>query len=385
MYSVDAYGRMIADAVRSEAYAEAMRRAIRPGSVVVDLGAGTGAFSLLACQLGAARVYAIETNPAVAIARESAVANGFGDRVVTLDRLSTAVELPEQADVLISDLRGTLPLHEQHIPSIVDARRRFLRQDGVQIPASDDLWVAPVYDEGAHRELTDPWSAFDLDMRAGQRYAVNAAQERKVAPDDVVAEPRCWATLDYRTIEVPNIAGSAEWHVEEPVAINGMCLWFTAHLLDGISYTTSPFDPVTVYGMMLLPLAEVVEAKAQEQLRVQLRADMVAGSYVWTWITEHRTQDGTHKMRQSTFLSTPAPFTMVSDDAIESARPQSTARARAASLALGLIDGERTLGSVAHELMHAFPALFSSRLVAVRFVSDLAESYSAWEAPRPPS
>ena len=56
MYTVDSFGRMIADPARSTAYAEALRRCVRPGDVVVDLGAGTGAFSLLACRLGAGRV-----------------------------------------------------------------------------------------------------------------------------------------------------------------------------------------------------------------------------------------------------------------------------------------------------------------------------------------
>lgn len=82
MYSIAGYGRMIADSVRMEAYSRALRQCIRPSSVVIDLGAGTGIFSLLTCQYGARRVYAIEQDDAISVARAHAAANGYADRIV---------------------------------------------------------------------------------------------------------------------------------------------------------------------------------------------------------------------------------------------------------------------------------------------------------------
>ena len=75
------YGFMIADNARMDAYVEALRRAVGSDSVVVDIGAGTGVFSLLACQFGARRVYAIEPAVAIQVAREIAAANGYADRI----------------------------------------------------------------------------------------------------------------------------------------------------------------------------------------------------------------------------------------------------------------------------------------------------------------
>ena len=57
MYTISHYGNMIADRVRMGGYLEAMARAIRPGSVVADIGCGPGILALHACRLGAARVY----------------------------------------------------------------------------------------------------------------------------------------------------------------------------------------------------------------------------------------------------------------------------------------------------------------------------------------
>src|SRR5262249_32753265 len=109
MYTISMYGFMIADNARMDAYVEAWRRAVNPDSVVVDTGAGTVVFALLAGRFGARRVYAIEPADAIQVAREIAAANGYADRIEFIQKLSTEVTLPERADVIISDLRGLLP------------------------------------------------------------------------------------------------------------------------------------------------------------------------------------------------------------------------------------------------------------------------------------
>src|SRR5262245_51798593 len=91
MYSVDNYGAMIADRVRFDAHAEALRRVVTPSTVVVDIGAGTGIMSLLACKFGARRVYAVEPSPAVQLLVEAARDNGYADRIVVLQQRSNEV------------------------------------------------------------------------------------------------------------------------------------------------------------------------------------------------------------------------------------------------------------------------------------------------------
>ena len=81
MYDILAYGRMIKDPVRFHAYMEALRRTVKPGSVVLDMGTGPGIMALLACRFGARKVYAVEPEPIIQVAREIAISNGFADRL----------------------------------------------------------------------------------------------------------------------------------------------------------------------------------------------------------------------------------------------------------------------------------------------------------------
>jgi predicted RNA methylase len=157
-YSVADYGAMIVDPVRMDRYVRALERAVRPGAVVVDIGTGTGIFALLACRFGARRVYAIEPEDVIQVAGEIAAANGCADRIEFIQAMSTSVALPERADVIISDLTGALPWFSQHLPSVIDARRRLLAPGGVLIPQRDTAWAAIVTVGELYRRWTGPWN-----------------------------------------------------------------------------------------------------------------------------------------------------------------------------------------------------------------------------------
>src|SRR5258706_15449744 len=144
MYSLCDYGAMIADSSRLEAYKKAIAKAVQPGDSVLEIGCGPGALALLACQAGARRVYAIDSEEIVHFARELAVDNGFAYRMESIQSDSRKVQFPEHVNVIISDVRGSLPLFDHAIASIEDARQRFLAAGGRVIPQRDILKAAVI-------------------------------------------------------------------------------------------------------------------------------------------------------------------------------------------------------------------------------------------------
>ena len=54
------YARLLLGKHRIRAFQSALQSAVRPGDVVVEIGAGVGTYSFFAAQSGAKRVYAIE-------------------------------------------------------------------------------------------------------------------------------------------------------------------------------------------------------------------------------------------------------------------------------------------------------------------------------------
>jgi protein arginine N-methyltransferase 1 len=303
MYSVHFYGQMLRDEMRMGAYASVLRRAVKPDSVVMDLGCGPGVFALLACKLGARRVYAVEPESIVGLARQVAAANGFSDRIEFFEKLSTEIALSEPATIIISDLRGVLPLFEQNIPSIIDARERLLAPAGVLIPQRDVLWASVVEAPEQYAEIVGPWgNQFELDLSAGRRLVTNTWRKSRIKPEQLLTEPVCWTSLDYYEVSSADVRGEISWKPTRKGNAHGVAVWFDSELAEGIQFSNHPAAPETIYGIGFFPFSDPVEVVEGDRITVQLAADLVNDGYVWRWDTEI---PGKASFKQSTFFSVP--------------------------------------------------------------------------------
>ncbi len=289
MYSLDDYRKMAADRARIDAYAAALKTRVTSETVVADIGTGTGNFTLLACRCGARRVYAIEPADIIHLAQELVSVNGYADRVVFIQDLSTRVTLPERAGVIVSDLRGVLPWFDGHIPAIADARERHRTVGGVLIPQQDTVWAAPVDGADLYHAVLDPWDEprFDLDFAPARAAATDGWAKAKVRSDQVLASPRRLAILDYGTISEADARLSAEarWEVDRAGMIHGFAVWFDTVLLGDIGFSNAPGQPEHVYGSGFFPLKHPVVISPGDHISLRLRADPAGEDYLWRWKT----------------------------------------------------------------------------------------------------
>ncbi len=126
---------MLEDRERTDAYRRAIAATVRPGDVVVDVGTGNGVLAVAAAQAGARIVYAIEQSGIADTAARVFAANGVADRVRIVRGTSSAVSLPERADVMVSELIGHDALGERALEYTSDAVKRFVKPGGKVIPS----------------------------------------------------------------------------------------------------------------------------------------------------------------------------------------------------------------------------------------------------------
>ncbi|NUM73584.1 50S ribosomal protein L11 methyltransferase [candidate division KSB1 bacterium] len=381
MYSIFDYGDMIVDRVRMEAYTQAVRQAVKPGAIVIDLGAGSGLFTLLACKFGAARVYAIEYNNAIQVAREMAAANGYADRITFIQELSTRVSLPERADVIISDLRGVLPLLEQHIPSLLDARERLLAPGGVLIPQRDTLWAALLSAPAHYERHFRPWQddLFGLNTQACSRLLANAWRRVDITAEELLVEPQCWATLDYRTVREPNLTGELNWKIASPGTAHGLGLWFDATLADGVQFSNAPGNPKMIYGRAYFPWPQPVELAAGDEVVVRVQANLVDNDYIWSWNTRVFAAENSAKSKidfqQSTFFSAPLSPQHLRKRA-DNFVPSLNDDGQITQVVLHKMSEKQALGDIARDLTQQFPQHFPTWPAALTRVGELSLLYS---------
>ena len=292
MYSLTDYGNMIADRVRMDPNAYALKEFIGPNTVFLDIGAGTGIHALLAANFGARKVYAVESNDAVHLANELAKANGYAGRIEFIHDLSTQITLPEKADVIISDLRGALPLYGNHIPTIVDARQRHLADGGKLIPITDTLWVALVEARSIYRDLVNPWDhPYGLNMEIAKQLVLNSWSDDnsgEVRSRDLLMEPQMWATLDYRSIIDPNVRRSEiSGRIKRSATAHGLLVWFDAEIGEGLSFSNGPQENriADVYGRGFFPLLDPVTVTEGDLIFIDIAAEHKDDGYDWHWRT----------------------------------------------------------------------------------------------------
>ena len=377
MYSLAAYGEMIADCVRVEAYTEALRRTVRPGAVVMDIGTGPGIWAVLACKLGASRVIAVEPDSIIQVAREVAVSNHCS-KIEFIERITTRVELPIQVDVIVSDLRGVLPLVGQNIPSILDARRRFLGPRGVIIGRRDKISAAVVEAPHIYDQSVAPWEHNFLkqDLSPARRRAVNAPHKARAKLDQLLTKPQLWTIVDYRTIEGPDVQGELEWAVERSGTGHGIVVWFDAELTEEVGFSNAPGAPETIYGSLFFPWKDSVSLVAGQNVVMNLEAKLVRDDYIWRWATRIEPPGGTNE-RQIRFEQSSLEGEVLSLQALQKQAsdyvPRLSDEGRIHRRIAEMIDGRASLEDIARRVVAEFPERFSQWQHALSYVGAISQ------------
>jgi precorrin-6B methylase 2 len=282
---------MIRDRVRTEAFRRAIEAAVKPGDVVLDVGAGTGILSLLAARAGASKVYAVEQTSIATLARELVASNGLGEIVEVIQGDIADVELPEEVDVLVSEWLGGFGIDEGMLVPVLVARDRWLKPGGVIIPAVVVASTALV--EDVHLAETVEFldsGPYGLDLGNLVEMTVNevfySGSHRHLTKGDLRSEAaQLWTTDAARTsLEEARAPHEAEvlLPITSPGVANALGLWFSAELFAGTTLSVGPGDPPTHWGTTTAPLRAPVAVEVDSAVRARVRTAPARDIGTWT-------------------------------------------------------------------------------------------------------
>ncbi len=262
----DDYHSMLSDPVRMDCYQRAITEVVNEGDVVVDLGAGLGILSFLAVRAGASKVYAIEKLDSIELARRVAALNGMEDKIVFLRENSRDVELPEKADVLLSETLGSFALEENTLTFSIDARKRFLKPGGRMLPEALQLWLAPVELPETYKKMEFWKDVCGFDFSPARDEMTRKLLVEDVLPEHLLGQPAPSATLDLRTVEEASLRHTVAFVVNRTGTLHGLGGWFEARLSPSVTFDTAPGSPPTHWRQAFLPLKEPLQVKAGDSL-----------------------------------------------------------------------------------------------------------------------
>lgn len=379
LYNYANYCAMLTDEVRMKAFIEALKQTITPESIVLEIGTGLGSFAIIAAKLGAKKIYAIEPNVLINLAKENAVANSVADKIEFIEKMSTDIDLPEKADILICDLRGGLPIFESGIATIIDARKRLLKENAVMMPRRDKIFLGVSETEKFYKEnITDyDRDFFDVKMPSARRLLTSTMLNVREQKETILTEEKLIATLDYQTIETLDVVANIEVTFEKDGTAHGLRLWFESQIGNEIFTNNSPDNPPMVYASSFFPLEKPVEVKSGEKAKVEISALYEKGDYNWIWNTQILSENGEIKadFKQSYMNGLIVSPTILLKRS-EYFQPKRSTDAEIDLFILNKMDGEELLGDIADEVLVKFSEKFASFEDAINRVGDLAQRYS---------
>lgn len=378
---IDAHRQFLEDAARLDAFSRAIAEAVRPGDVVVDLGSGTGILGLFACRAGAARVYSVDQTGMAAFARRIAADNGYADRIIALRGHSSRVDLPERADVIVSDMIGRIGLHSGSAEALTDVRERWLRPGGWLMPSVIETWIAPVEQPRLYADV-DFWGAgvAGFDMAAVRQSAANTGYPYACAVEDLLAPGAVGARCDYLAGDTSLARGAHTFVATRAGVLHGLAAWFVAQLSPSVTMTNAPGAPDRIKRRdAFLPLETPVTVEAGDVIDVELTLRPV--DFVVSWSVRCRRGDvELSSARQSTLRG----MLLEREDlvsAAEDSKPLLNKWAAARATIIELCDGKRELGEIERLVYERHRALFVNTMQAKVFVAEVVGRY-AETAPR---
>ncbi|XP_051213758.1 probable histone-arginine methyltransferase CARM1 [Lolium perenne] len=279
---------MLQDFVRTGTYYAAVmeNRSDFEGRVVVDVGAGSGILSLFAAQAGAKHVYAVEASEMVEHAQRLISGNpSLGQRITIIKGKVEDVELPEKADILISEPMGTLLVNERMLESYVIARDRFLAPDGKMFPTTGRIHMAPFSDEYLYVEMANKalfWQQhnfFGVDLTPLHSSAFDGYFSQPVVDafdPRLLISPPTYHTLDFTKMKEEDL-----YEIDIPLSfvssvgtrVHGLACWFDV-LFNGSTVqrwlTTAPGSPTTHWYQLRCVLAQPLYVMAGQEITGRL-------------------------------------------------------------------------------------------------------------------
>jgi SAM-dependent methyltransferase len=283
--------KMLLDAVRCEAFRAALAQVVRPGDVVLDLGAGTGLLSLFAASSGAKHVYAVEMSRIADMAERLIDANKMRDKITLVRGNSRNVSLPERADVLVTETLSSCGFDNENIVEyVLDAKRRLLKPGARVIPATVETLFTPMQsDEFGLGRLAPALYGFDYAPFRSVRYSGPGMQQASGRSFVELAEPlRCWP-IDLRQDEVP-APGEVrlDFRITREGRVDGFLGWFDALLAPGVSLTNSPHRPPTSWEQLYFPAVDQPRVRPGQILRLTVDPRLKGGESHWAYQIEVR-------------------------------------------------------------------------------------------------
>ncbi len=270
---------MLKDSVRTESYRNAIKQNphLFKGKVVLDVGCGTGILSMFAAQAGAKQVYGIDMSDIIDKATKIVEINGFSDRVKLIKGKMEDIVLPvEKVDIIISEWMGYFLLYESMLDTVLLARDKYLKPDGLMFPDQATLFLAGIEDGDYYNEKINYWDdVYGFDYTPIKEMALREPLVDTVEFKAVVTDPCPLYKIDIMTVQKEDLKFVKEFQLRarRDDFVHAVIAWFDIEFKachKPVKFSTGPHARYTHWKQTVFYLGDTVTIKEGEIIQGRL-------------------------------------------------------------------------------------------------------------------
>lgn len=269
------YRELLNDKRRINAFKKAIQE-LTNNTVVAEIGTALGTYAFFAAMAGAKRVYAIEENDTIEVARVIAKRNGFNDRITFIKGHSISVELPEKVDYIIMEDYTPIFLYPGLKDVILDARKRFLKPGGKFIPEQIDIKIAACQFFSFHTAL-DLWRnvkdiLYNINWDYTTELIFNQPHYVEYDKPEMLSEEIPIKSIKLSEENNFTFSFDEEVEIKKDSTIHGIVGWWDCFFTPAQYFRNSPGEGPSSWGQMFFPFRYPIQVKTKEKVYLYIYA-----------------------------------------------------------------------------------------------------------------
>lgn len=266
---------MLKDKVRTLSYRNAIyqNQHLFKDKVVLDVGCGTGILSLFAAKAGARLVIGVDMSNIIDQAKIIVKDNHMDNKIILLKGKMEDIVLPvEKVDVIISEWMGYFLLYESMLDTVLYARDRYLKKDGLIFPDKATMQIAAIEDGDYKEEKINFWEdVYGFNMSHIKELALHEPLVDIVESKALVTKSTVLKNIDLYTVTKEELAFTAPFklHASRDDYIHAFIAWFDIEFTachKHIRFSTGPYAQYTHWKQTVFYLRDALTIKNGEQI-----------------------------------------------------------------------------------------------------------------------
>lgn len=245
----------------------------------MDLGCGTSILSMFSSQAGAKQVIAVDQSDIIYQAIDIAFKNDVPNIHFVKGRLEN-VDLPlnadDRVDIIISEWMGYFLLYEGMLDSVIYARDKYLKPDGLVLPNRCTISLVGLCDEVRHNEHVRFWNdVYGFNMSTMQSDALKEASVEICPADSICTNPVVMSELDIKTVgyDYINFVYDFELEITKSGKFTAFAGYFDTFfdLPNAVHFSTGPQATPTHWKQVVFYVKNAICVEKGDKIRGQFQ------------------------------------------------------------------------------------------------------------------